>query len=126
MKHLEIISLAVLLCGTTILMNPRASPPESQMAQAETIHFTDTSGDYLSVRNLNETERMLRSLRDYLGDGSIQIQTSAPEDALCYVESTWDPANAAALPGGPGYCVEAWDIFKDEEFQKTSYLVCRT
>ena len=126
MKRLAIIILAVLLCGTTILMNPSASPLESQMAQTETIHFTDASGDYLFVRNLNETEQMLRSLRDYLGDSSIQIQTSAPEDALCYVESTWEPAEAAALPGGTGYCVEAWDIFKDGEFQKTSYLVCRT
>ena len=126
MKRLAIIILAVLLCGTAIFMTHHSYPPESETAQAETIHYTDISGDYLFVRNLTETERMLRSLQDYLGDGSIQIQTSAPEDALCYVESTWDPAKAAALPGGPGYCVEAWDIFKDGEFQKTSYLVCRT
>ena len=126
MKRLSIIILAVLLCGTAIFMTHHSYPPESSTTQAETIRFSDISGDNLFVRNLTETERMLRSLQDYLGDGSIQIQTSVPEDALCYVESTWDPAKAAALPGGPGYCVEAWDIFKGGEFQKTSYLVCRT
>lgn len=127
MKRFLIVLLAVLLCGTALFT--RTPGPYSGKApdepKAETIHFADMSGDYLFVKNPSETERMLYSLRDYLGDSGIQIQTSIPEDAICYAESTWDPAWSAALPGGPVYCVEAWDIFKNGEFRKTSYQVCR-
>lgn len=128
MKRFLIVLLAVLLCGTTVFT--RTTSPTSDNAgnvpdtpKAETIRYTDISGDYLFVQNLSETERMSRSLRDYLGD--CDIQTSIPDDAICFVENTWDPAWAVALPGGSVYCVEAWDIYKDGEFQKTSYQVCR-
>ncbi len=125
MKRLTIIVLAVLLCGAAIFINPHAFSPESETAQAETIHFTDISGDYLFVQNLSETERMVRSLREYLSDDNIRIQPSVPDEAVYYAESTWDPARAAASPGGPVYCVEAWDIFKNGNFQQTSYLAGR-
>lgn len=126
MKRLTILILAVLLCGAAIFMNAHSSPPESETVQAETIHYADISGDYLFVQNLSETERMVHSLQDYLKDGSIQIQPSVPEDVVVYyAESTWDPAKAASIPGGAVYCVEAWDIFKNGEFQKASYLAGR-
>lgn len=126
MKRLAVIILAALLCGTAIFVSSHRSPPESETVQAETIHYTDISGDYLFVRNLSETERMVHSLQDYLQDGSIQIQPSVPDDVIAYyAESTWNPAKAASIPGGPVYCVEAWDIFKNGGFQKTSYLAGR-
>lgn len=126
MKRLAIIILAVLLCGAAIFMNAHSTSPESETVQAETIHYTDISGDYLFVRNLSETERMVHSLQNYLQDSSIQIQSSVPDDVIAYyAESTWDPAEAVSIPGGPVYCVEAWDIFKNGEFQKTSYLAGR-
>ena len=126
MKRLAVIILAVLLCGAAIFMNAHSSPPEYETVQAETIHYTDMSGDYLFVQNLSKTERMVHSLQDYLQDGSIQIQPSVPDDVIAYyAESTWDPAKAASIPGGEVYCVEAWDIFKNGEFQKTSYLAGR-
>ncbi len=125
MKHLAIIILAVLLCGTILFTSSRSIPPEPETVQAETIHYTDISGDYLFVQNLSETERMVHSLRDYLKDNNIQVQAFVPDEAVCYAESTWDPAKAAAFCGGPAYCVEAWDIFKNGAFQKTSYLAGR-
>lgn len=125
MKRLTILILAVLFCGTVTLINTHIFPSESKMAQAETIHYADISGDYLFVQNLSETERMVHSLQDYLQDGSIHIQPCVPDDAVYYAESIWDPAKAASIPGGAVYCVEAWDIFKNGEFQKTSYLAGR-
>lgn len=125
MKRLIIASLVILLCGTVLFTSSHGIPPESEAGEPETICFTDMSGDYLFIQNFSETERMARSLRDYLGDNSIQIQTAVPEDAVYYAESTWDPERAAALLGGKDCCVEAWDIFKNGEFQKTSYLAGR-
>ena len=125
MKRLATIILAVLLCETVLFASSHSFQPESDIEQVETIHYADISGDYLFIQNLRETERMSDSLQDYLGDRSIQIQLSVPDDAVYYAESTWDPAKAASIPGGPIYCVEAWDIFKNGEFQKTSYLAGR-
>lgn len=89
------------------------------------IHYADISGDYLFIQNLSETSRMFSSLQNYLGNDSIQIQTSVPDGAVTYAESIWDPVKAAELSGGPIYCVEAWDIYKNGAFQKTSYLAGR-
>lgn len=125
MKRLAIIILIGLLCGAAAFTNSHAPVPESEEIQAETIHYTDISGDYLFIQNLSETERMVRSLRDYLKDDSIQIQPSAPDDVVDYAESVWEPERAAAFPGGSVYYVEAWDIFKNGEYQKTSYLAGR-
>lgn len=125
MKCLIIASLVILLCGTVLFTSSRSIPPEPEVKEPETICFTDMSGDYLFIQNFSETERMVRSLRYYLGDNSIQIQTTVPEDAVYYAESTWDPERAAVLLGGKDCCVEAWDIFKNGEFQKTSYLAGR-
>lgn len=122
MKRLATVILAVLLCGTAIYKGPQSIQPESETAQAETIHYADISGDYLFIQNFDETERMLCALQDYLGNDNIRIQASVPDDAVCYAESTWDPARVAAFPEGGTYCVEAWDIFKNGEFQKTTYL----
>lgn len=126
MKRLIIASLVILLCGTVLFTSSHGIPTESEVKEPEIICFTDMSGDYLFIQNINETKRMARSLRDYLGDNRIQIQTSVPENAVYYAESTWAPERAAALLGGKNCCVEAWDIFKNGEFQKTSYLAGRT
>lgn len=125
MKRLTIMILTVLLCGAAVLTSSRSIPAEPETEAPETIHFADISGDYLFVADLSETERMLHSLRDYLGDDSIEIQTAVPDGAVRYAERTWDPSRAALLSGGPVYCVEAWDIFKNGEFQKTTYLAGR-
>ena len=125
MKRFLFVALASLLCGTGLLIRASSLSTDNTSDSPEVIHFTDISGNYLFIENRGETERMLRSLRDYLGDDSIQIQSSVPEDVTCYAESVWDPSWAAALPGGPVYCVEAWDIFKNGTFQKTVYQVCR-
>lgn len=125
MKRLAIIILAVLLCGAAIYTSSRSNQPEPETEEPETIHYTDMSGDYLFIQNLGEKERMADSLRDYLGDDSIQIQTSVPEEAVYYAESLWDPAQAAPFFSDRVYCVEAWDIYKNGEFQKTSYLAGR-
>ena len=125
MKRLAIIILVVLLCGASIFTSVYGTPPESDEEALEMIHYADISGVYLFVQNLSETRRMSSSLRDYLGDGSIQIQTSVPEGTVSYAESIWDPAKAVELSGGPVYCVEVWDIYKNGAFQKTTYLAGR-
>lgn len=125
MKRLTIMLLAVLLCGAAVLTSSHSITAEPKAEPPETIHYADISGDYVFVANLSETERMLHSLRDYLGDDSIEIQTAVPDDAVRYAERTWDPSKAVLLSGGPVYCVEAWDVFKNGEFQKTTYLAGR-
>ena len=125
MKRLTIMILTVLLCGAAVLTSSRSITAEPKAEDPETIHYADISGDYLFVGNLSETERMLHSLRDYLGDDSIEIQTAVPDDAVRYAERTWDPSKAVLLSGGPVYCVEALDVFKNGEFQKTTYLAGR-
>lgn len=125
MKYLVIIILAVLLCGAAVFTSVHSTPSEFNEEGPETIHYADISGDYLFIQNLGETRRMFSSLRNYLGNDSVQIQTSVPDDAVTYAESTWDPAKAVELSGGPVYCVEAWDIYKNGAFQKTSYLAGR-
>lgn len=124
---LIVLLVALFYSGAQVshIISPSANNPNSSYTETETIHFTDISGDYLFIKNISETERMLHSLRSYLKDKDIQIKTSVPEDAAYYAESTWDPAWAAALPGGATYCVESWDIFKNGVFQKTSYQVCK-
>lgn len=124
MKRFLMVLLAAFLCGIPAFFGVD-TPRESDTTQVETIHYADISGDYLFIQNLRETGRMVYSLQDYLKDSSIQIQPSVPDDAVYYAESAWDPAEAASIPGGPIYCVEAWDIFKNGEFQKTSYLAGR-
>lgn len=124
MKCFLMVLLAALFCGV-LAFSGADTPTKPEPAQAETIHYQDISGDYLFIQNLSETERMVHSLQDYLKDSSIQIQPSVPNDVVYYAESAWDPAEAASIPGGPIYCVEAWDIFKNGEFQKTSYLAGR-
>lgn len=125
MKRLAIMVLTVLLCGAVVLRYSRSIPAKSETESPETIHYADISGNYLFISNLDETERMALSLWDYLGDSDLQIQTTVPDEAVCYAESTWDPARAVLLSSGPIYCVEAWDIFKNGEFQKTTYLAGR-
>lgn len=125
MKRLAIIILAVLLCGAVFFTSSHSSQPEPDTTHVETVHYADISGDYLFIQNPRETESMVASLQDYLGDNGIQIQSFVPDDAVYYAESTWDLAKVVSIPGGPVYCVEAWDIFKNGEFQKTTYLAGR-
>lgn len=128
MRYLLTVLLAAVICsgaGTFHTIRLRSDNSDPSITKVEAIRFTDISGDYLFVKNLSETERMVRSLQEYLRDDGIQIQTSVPEDATFYAEGVWDPAWAAGISGGPVYCVEAWDIFKNRAFQKTSYLAGR-
>lgn len=124
MRRFLMVFLAALLCGVPAFSGADILP-EPEPVQVETIHYQDISGDYLFIQNLGETERMVHSLQNYLNDHNIQIQFSVPDDAVYCAVSAWDPAEAASIPGGPIYCVEAWDIFKNGEFQKTSYLAGR-
>ncbi len=100
MKRFLIVALAALLCGTTLLIHASSPSTGDTPDPPEVIHFTDVSGDYLFVENRGETERMLRSLRDYLGDGSIQIQSSVPEDVTCYARASGTRRGLRLCPAG--------------------------
>ena len=88
------------------------------------IRYRDASGDYLFVRNRCETLRMAYTVRGG-GDG-VHIRLAVPEERLLDAFSPWDPERVRALADaghGDTVCVEAWDMYKNGEFQRTAYCV---
>lgn len=98
---------------------------EGEMLNAEAIHYSDGSGDYLFIKNGYETLRMLYCLRDLAGkDAELTVRLSIPEEVSSNAFWPWDPKQMEALymtTPGREYCVEAWDMFKDGKFYRTSY-----
>lgn len=98
----------------------------SEVPQADTIHFSDISGDYLFVKNLYEMYRMLYTLFQTEDAADLRTQFCIPEDAVPTVLETWDIeqlASSFALNLSNTYCLESWDIYKNGSFQKTVYLI---
>lgn len=105
---------------------PTYDSPSLNLPEAEADRLTDISGDYLFIRNLHETRRMVYTLADFLKEDTSTIQPFLPADAIPAVCHTWDPAWAAGLRGKGAFCVDAWDIFKNGEFLYTAYQACRS
>lgn len=117
--------------------------PQPELPDAEVRHFKLASGDYMFVRNLYETRRMLYTLYNAIGsnpetwqDGKpalhpsgnpkVRINLTISDDSQA--ESFWpwrdseivDPFNSN--PCGT-HSLEAWDVYKDGVFQRTEYMV---
>lgn len=122
----------------------KLSKPE--LPAAEVRHFSLQSGDYLFVRNLYETRRMLYTLYNAIGNNpeiwqngepvlhpsgnpKVSIYLTIPADREAEVFWPWreseiiGPFNAS--PCGT-YYMESWDVYKDGVFQKTEYDILKT
>ena len=120
--------------------------PQPELQAADVRHFTLESGEYMFVRNLYETRRMLYTLYNAIGsnpetwqDGEPVLRPSGDPKVSIYLtipanrqpESFWpwrdreivDPFNAR--PCGT-YYMECWDVYKDGVFQKTEYDILQT
>lgn len=101
--------------------------PEGHLPKGEAVHYMDFSGDYLFVRNLYETRRMVNVI---CGQGKraglLHIRLTVPEDISSEAFSQWDPERVIALAdaGRSGtICLEAWDMFKNGVYYKTLYEI---
>ena len=117
--------------------------PQPELPDAEVRHFTVGDSEYMFIRNLYETRRMLYTLYNAIGsnpetwqDGKpslhpsgnpkVRINLTISDDV--WAESFWpwreseivDPFNSN--PCGT-HSLEAWDVYKDGVFQRTEYMV---
>lgn len=117
--------------------------PQPELPDAEVRHFKLESGEYMFIRNLYETRRMLYTLYNAIGSNSetwqngkpalhpsgnpeVRINLTISNDVQA--ESFWpwrdseivDPFNSN--PCGT-HSLEAWDVYKDGIFQRTEYMV---
>ena len=114
---------------------------QPELPKAEVRRFNDPDGDYLFIRNLYETRRMLYSLYNAMGedewimqsgsprmrgDGTpwVHIHLTLPEDMIGAPFWPWRedavPEMLHSCPGGD-YYLEVWDVFKSGKFIRTEY-----
>lgn len=107
----------------------------------ETRHYTINCEEYLFIRNLYETRRMLYTLYNAIGtneqtwrdggpvlrkDGTqlVRIELSILKGSNPQAFSPWKPERLTEVFNScpPGtYQMEAWDVYKNGVFQKTEY-----
>ena len=114
---------------------------QPELPKAEVRRFNDPDGDYIFIRNLYETRRMLYSLYNAMGedewimqsgsprmrgDGTpwVHIHLTLPEDKIGTPFWPWReeavPETLHSCPGGD-YYLEVWDVFKNGKFIRTEY-----
>lgn len=117
--------------------------PQPELPDADVRHFTIATGEYMFIRNLYETRRMLYTLYNAIGDNpetwqhgkpalhpsgnpKIRINLTISDDTQAQSFWPWreseivDPFNSN--PCGT-HSLEAWDVYKDGVFQRTEYMV---
>lgn len=123
-------------CDWSLLPQPALPPVEAR-------HFTVDGREYLFLRNLYETRRMLYTLYNAIGANPETWKNGAPvphpsgnpkvrinltiRDDLTY-QSFWpwkenqivDLFNSCPAAT---YSMEAWDVYKDGVFQRTEYMI---
>lgn len=123
-------------CDWSLLPQPELPAPEAR-------HYSINGREYLFVRNLYETRRMLYTLYNAIGDNPETWQNGAPvlhpsgnpkvkinlniaDDLNPQVFWPWRESEIANLfdscPPGT-YCMEVWDVYKDGVFQRTEYQI---
>ena len=128
--------LPIPTCDWSLLAQP-------DMPVAETRRYHLDTGDYLFVRNLYETRRMLYTLYNAVGnnpetwangkpllraDGSqkVRIELTIPANITPQVFWPWRESEVvdlfAACPTGL-YQMEVWDVYKDGVFLRTEYNI---
>ena len=123
-------------CDWSLLPQPELPAPEAR-------HYSINGREYLFVRNLYETRRMLYTLYNAKGDNQQTWHTGAPvlhpignpkvkiylsisDDLIPQVFCTWRESEIVNLFNScpPGtYSMEAWDVYKDGVFQRTEYNI---
>ena len=114
---------------------------QPELPHAEVRHFNNSDGDYIFIRNLYETRRMLYSLYNAMGeddwimqsgsprmrgDGTpwVHIHLTLPDDMIGTPFWPWReeavPNMLHSCPGGD-YYLEVWDVFKNGRFLRTEY-----
>ncbi|MBD5161531.1 MAG: hypothetical protein HDT14_05850 [Oscillibacter sp.] len=114
---------------------------QPELPKAEVRRFNDPDGDYIFIRNLYETRRMLYSLYNAMGeddwimqsgsprmrgDGTpwVHIHLTLPDDMIGTPFWPWReeavPNMLHSCPGGD-YYLEVWDVFKNGKFLRTEY-----
>lgn len=114
---------------------------QPELPKGEARHFTVEKEEYLFIRNLYETRRMLYTLYNAMGshtatwkdgqavrrsDGTpwVHIRLSLPKGESVFGFWPWSAeevtGSLAAAPCGDR-CMEAWDVYKDGVFQRTEY-----
>ena len=94
-------------------------------SEGEAVHYKDFSGDYLFVRDLYETRRMVNTLCAQ-SCGPFHLRLAIPEDLSSSAVSPWDPKRLEELSTagrGDTICLEAWDMFKNGVYYKTLYEI---
>ena len=114
---------------------------QPELPKADVRRFNDPDGDYIFIRNLYETRRMLYSLYNAMGedewimqsssprmrgDGTpwIHIHLTLPDDMIGTPLWPWrEEAVPEALHSCPGgdYYLEVWDVYKNGKFLRTEY-----
>lgn len=120
--------------------------PQPELPAAETRHFTINGTEYLFVRNLYETRRMLYTLYNAIGENSETWQNGEPTvhpsgNQKVFINLTIDPDVTPECfwpwrdreiidPFNSNPCgthsLEAWDVYKDGVFLRTEYSVYHT
>ena len=116
---------------------------QPELPKAEVRRFNDPDGDYIFIRNLYETRRMLYSLYNAMGedewimqsgtpwlrgDGTpwVHIHLTLPDDMITAPFWPWReeavPEVLHSCPGGD-YYLEVWDVFKNGKVLRTEYMV---
>ena len=112
-----------------------------ELPKAEVRRFNDPDGDYIFIRNLYETRRMLYSLYNAMGEDEwimqngtprlrgngtpwVHIHLTLPDDMISAPFWPWReeavPEVLHSCPGGD-YYLEVWDVFKNGRFLRTEY-----
>lgn len=123
-------------CDWSLLDQPALPEPEVR-------HYTVGGKEYLFVRNLYETRRMLYTLCNAIGnneqtwqngvpilrkDGTqmVRMELTIPDGSNPYTFWPWKEERLTELfhscPPGT-YQMEAWDVYKGGVFQKTEYNI---
>ena len=117
--------------------------PQPELPALEARHYSINGREYLFVRNLYETRRMLYTLYNAIGDNpetwqngapvlhpsgnpKVKINLSIADDLNPQVFWPWRESEIVNLFNScpPGtYSMEAWDVYKDGVFQRTEYNI---
>ena len=121
-------------------------PPQPELPDAEVRHFTIGDSEYMFIRNLYETRRMLYTLYNAIGDNpetwqdgkpvlhpsgnpKVRINLTIADDTQAECFWPWCESEIVA-PFNSSPCgthsLEAWDVYKDGVFLQTEYLVHHT
>ena len=129
-------ALPTAACDWSLLEQPK-------LPTAEARHFTVGEDEYMFVRNLYETRRMLYTLYNAIGENDqtwrngkpvlsskgnqlVHIRLTIPDGTTSQVFWPWRATEITNLfnscpPGS--YAMESWDVYKNGVFQRTEYKI---